>query len=247
MRTRVHVAAAADADGRTHLTTLSADGQLAARATGAASSRGTAARVHLVGAAAGPMGGDEVVVVLEVGPGAALELRSAAAAIALPGGAGDGGPARVRTEITVAAGGRLDVACEPTVVCAGGALLAHTQLEAAADADVRITESTVLGRHGEGGGTWSGRSSAAVAGEPVLRATLDSDLLRARGARAVVTVLALGPAAATGTAAAHEGPAWAVLTPLTAGGWSATAWGGDLAAAADALARVMPLGAAALA
>jgi urease accessory protein len=247
MRTRVHVVAAADAGGRTHLTTLSADGQLAARATRAASSRATAARVHLVGAAAGPMGGDEVVVVLEVGPGAVLELRSAAAAIALPGGAGDGATARARTEITVAAGGRLDVACEPTVVCAGAALIAGTAVEADAGAEVRITERTVLGRHGEAGGTWTGRSSADVAGEPVLRATLDSDLLGAGGARAVVTVLALGPTSASRAAAAHRGPPWAVLTPLATRGWSATAWASDVGAAGDALARVIPAGAAALA
>jgi urease accessory protein len=242
VRTRVHVVAAADAAGRTHLTTLSADGQLAARATGAASSRATAARVHLVGAAAGPMGGDEVVVLLEVGPGAVLEVRSAAAAIALPGGSGDGAAARVRTEITVASGGRLDVACEPTVVCAGAALVARTAVEADRDADVRITERTVLGRYGEAGGTWAGRSSADVAGDPVLRTTLDSDLLEARGARAVVTVLALGPTSASRTAAAHPGPPWAVLTPLATGGWSATAWASDVSAAGDALARVVPAG-----
>lgn len=233
MRTRVHVVAVAGPGGGTRLATVSADGQLAVRATGRT---GGAARVHLVGAAAGPMGGDEVVVTLDVGPGATLDVRSAAAAIALPGGARDGSAARVRTEITVAAGGRLHLACEPTVVCAGAALTAATEVDAAPGAEIRVDEQTVLGRHGEAGGDWTGRTSATVAGLPALRTTLDGAALLSKRARAVVTVLCLGPSTADTAPAAAEGFPWAVLTPLAVGGWSATAWAADLPAARRVLA-----------
>lgn len=240
MRTRVHVVAVAGADGRTRLATVSADGQLAVRETGPATVSG-AARVHLVGAAAGPMGGDEVVVTVDVGPGAALAVRSAAAAIALPGGARDGSTARVRTEISVATGGRLDLACEPTVVCSGAVLATRTEVEAADGADMRIVEQTVLGRHGEHGGDWTGRTSATLAGTPVLRSSLDGDSMRARGGRAVITVLSLGPSAAGAVPAASAGPPWAVLTPLAPGGRVATAWAADLASARTALDHVAGL------
>lgn len=244
MRTRVHVTAVAGPDGRTRLATMSADGQLAVRETGPATVSG-AARVHLVGAAAGPMGGDEVVVTLEVGPGAALEVRSAAAAIALPGGARDGSTARVRTEVTVAIGARLDLACEPTVVCSGAGLAALTEVDAAEGGDVRIVEQTVFGRHGEHGGDWTGRTSATADGLPVMRSSLDGAGVRARGGRAVITVLSLGPSAMGAVPAASAGPPWAVLTPLAVGGWSATAWAADLRsahAALDHLVGTRPLG-----
>ncbi|MGF1647035.1 MAG: urease accessory protein UreD [Kineosporiaceae bacterium] len=224
MRTEVRVVAAADPGGGTRLLRVAADGQLAVRATGAGPDG--AARIHLVGAAAGPLGGDEVRILLEVGPGAGLEVRSAAATLALPG-RGPGASAEVRTEVRVAEGGRLGVACEPTVVCSGADLRTVLEVDAHQGAQVRVREVVVLGRHREPPGRWLGRLSAVADGFPVLRSTVDGDRLSAvDGARAVASVLAVGHGPATAAAVRRQG-GWAVVTPLAAGGWSATAWAPD--------------------
>jgi urease accessory protein len=233
MRTDVRVVAAAGQDGRTRLVRIEAGGQLAARATG--TGPGGSARVHLVGAAAGPLGGDEVRVTLEVGPGASLEVRSAAAAMVLPG-CGPGPRALVRTEVHVADGGALHLACEPTVVCSGAELRAFLDLHAGAGARALVRDVVVLGRHGEPSGRWLSRISAVVAGRPLLRSTLDGGLPGTRdGARAVASLLAVGhpPVTASGN---RDGDSWAVVTPL-APGWSAMAWAPDAAAAL----RMLPM------
>ena len=56
---------------------LRSDGPLALRET----PRG----VYLVGTAAGPLGGDDLALDIDVGPGACLVIRSAAAMLLLPG------------------------------------------------------------------------------------------------------------------------------------------------------------------
>src|SRR5205823_3794346 len=56
-------------------------GRSAADAAGEAG----AALVHLVGGAAGPLGGDELHCAVDLGPGAHVRVRSVAATIALPG------------------------------------------------------------------------------------------------------------------------------------------------------------------
>ncbi|MGH3417899.1 MAG: urease accessory protein UreD, partial [Actinocrinis sp.] len=44
-----------------------------------------AAQVHMVGGAAGPLGGDELRCLVDLGPGARLDVRGTASSIALPG------------------------------------------------------------------------------------------------------------------------------------------------------------------
>src|SRR5262249_38688386 len=70
--------------------------------------------VHLVRAAATPLGGDTISIRVTVGTGASLKLRSAAATVALPG---------PKTPIShmdweIEVSGSLDVDLEPTVVAA---------------------------------------------------------------------------------------------------------------------------------
>src|SRR5688572_3162363 len=77
MKTVVEVVARAGPRGRTVLSVVRASGQLAVRRTGPS-------MVHLVATAFGPLGGDDVDVSLVVEEGAALTVRSVAAAIALP-------------------------------------------------------------------------------------------------------------------------------------------------------------------
>lgn len=91
-----------DGRGGTSLPVLESDGPLALRRT-----RGTAgeARVMLVGAMSGPLGGDRFAVEADVGSGARLHVGSAAATIALPGQAKD--EAHYDVRLTVADGGEL--------------------------------------------------------------------------------------------------------------------------------------------
>jgi urease accessory protein len=75
--------------GRTRLATLRSEAPLLLRPTGPAGDGGV--RVHLVGGAAGPLGGDRLRLEIEVGPEACLCLRTVAASVALPGPAGAAG------------------------------------------------------------------------------------------------------------------------------------------------------------
>lgn len=227
MRTRVLVAALAGAGGRTYVSEMRAEGQLAVRSTDPPGTRG-AARVHLIGTAAGPLSGDEVVVRVEIGPGAALELGSAAAAVALPA-RGVREPARIRLEAVVAAGGRLDVALEPVVVCRGAQIDAVTCVVAEPGAHVSVREVTVIGRYREHGGDWVGRMSACVDGVPVLRSSLRSGSVLPDGSGAVLSWLHLHPGEHGGPATVPVPGGGAVRTPLAGPGTLVTSWGRDLA------------------
>jgi urease accessory protein len=188
--------------------------------------------VHLVGTAAGPLGGDVLEVRLHVAAGATLTLRSAAATIALPHR--DGGFSQLLLEAVVEDGGHLDVGLEPLVACSGADVRSTTVLDLAGSATATVVEQVVLGRHGEDGGTWSGRTLAdrqGAGGEanPLLRHTLRSDLVAPAGARAIASSVHLGPCQDGTWVAATSGVA--VATPLAAGGLVVTSIGPDLATA----------------
>ncbi|CAM5637865.1 Urease accessory protein UreD OS=Streptomyces alboniger OX=132473 GN=ureD PE=3 SV=1 [Streptomyces alboniger] len=72
----------ADGRGGTVLPVLDGEGPLALRRT---RSHGPAARVTLVGAMSGPLGGDHLTVEATAHAGARLRIDSAAATLALPG------------------------------------------------------------------------------------------------------------------------------------------------------------------
>ena len=80
--------------------------------------RTTPDAVYLVGSAAGPLGGDHTRLQVEVGAGARLSMRSAAASIVLPGAAG--GASTAETELRVRAGGVLCWLLEPMLLAKGG-------------------------------------------------------------------------------------------------------------------------------
>ena len=75
-------------------------------------------RVHLVHAAGGPLGGDDLALSVDVGPGARLAVHSAGATLVQPGAATDA-PARWTVELQVGASARVHWAPEPTVVSDG--------------------------------------------------------------------------------------------------------------------------------
>ena len=126
-------------------------------------------RVHLVHAAGGPLGGDELGLDVEVGAGAALAVHSAGATLVQPGaGASAGTAARWTVTTRVGAGGRLDWAPEPTVVADGAALESTLRVELAPGAAATVREIDVLGRHGQRGGRYTGGLDVVVDGVPLL-------------------------------------------------------------------------------
>lgn len=162
------VTAECDASGRTRLTRLRSDGPLALReVTGTPK----AATVYLVGAAAGPLGGDQLELDIEIGPGAALAVRSVATTLSLPGD----GESRLTVRAVVGAGGRLDFAPEPTVAAAGSHHRACSQIALAENATLRWFEELVLGRHREDPGRHVSRIDVTVEGAPLIRHELRLD------------------------------------------------------------------------
>jgi urease accessory protein len=162
--------------------------------------RRTPDAVYVVGGAAGPIGGDTLDLRIEVRDGATLRVRTAAAAVALPGL--DGLESVLTVAATVGPGARLEYLPEPVVVAAGARHATIIQVTLAEGASLLLRDELILGRHGEPGG--ASRTSLRVdyAGRPLLRqalevsgtdpASLGSAILA--GHRAAGTLLYVDPA-----------------------------------------------------
>ncbi|MBC2902654.1 urease accessory protein UreD [Streptomyces sp. PSKA01] len=157
------IGARGDGRGGTALPVLEGDGPLALRRTRGS---GSEARVMLVGAMSGPLGGDRFAVEADVAEGARLHVGSAAATIALPGQAK--GDARYDVRLTVADGGELRWLPEQ-LICAGGSdLYVTTRADLGANARLVLREEQVLGRVGEEPGRLTSRLTVRIAGRTVL-------------------------------------------------------------------------------
>jgi len=121
--------------------------------------------VHLVSAAATPLGGDAIHIRVVVEPGARLRLRTAAATVTLPG------PATVESHAlwTLEVAGHLDVDPQPTIVAANSRHFTTTRLELTAQGRIRLRERIQIGRSDEHQGFWSGTLHADVDGSALLR------------------------------------------------------------------------------
>lgn len=121
--------------------------------------------VHLVSAAATPLGGDTITLRVIVEPGARLRLRSAAATMTLP--------SRTTAESTaqwyIEVAGDLDLDPQPTVVAGGSRHTSSTRLSVTGSGRVRLRERVQIGRTDERRGFWSGSLHADVDGEALLR------------------------------------------------------------------------------
>jgi urease accessory protein len=199
--------------------------------------RRTPEAVYLVGGAAGPIGGDQLDLRIEVGAGAFLRVRSAAASIALPGL--DGLESVLSVTISVAAGGCLEYLPEPVVVAAGARHATVLRVTLAAGASLLLRDELLLGRHGEAGGAARSVLRADYAGRPLLRQELAVDGADPvalgpavlAGHRGVGSLLLAGPAA---TQAAADGEA-------DAGDGANGAGGAGGAGGFDAAVAVLPL------
>jgi urease accessory protein len=199
-------------------------------------------RVHLIQAAGGPLGGDELGLRVTVARGSDVEVRSAAATVALPGPTGE--PASWTVDATV--GGSLRWWPEQTVVCAGADYRAHLRVDVADGARLVLREQVVLGRAGEPGGRYRGRLTVRAGGVPLVdtETVLDGadDALcgpaGSAGHRVFGSVLVVGPDLPHVDEAAHtEDGLRAALLPLDGPGYLVLALGRTALLVEEALAR----------
>jgi urease accessory protein len=132
---------------------------------GLAARRTESDTVHLVSAAATPLGGDAIRVRIVVEPGARLRLRTAAANMTLPGPLTTESHASWKLQVA----GDLDIDPHPTVVAANSRHFTSTRLEITGAGRIRLRERIQIGRTGEREGFWSGVLHADVDGSPLLR------------------------------------------------------------------------------
>jgi urease accessory protein len=173
VRAATRIVARPDGRGGTALPVLEGEGPLAPRRTRA---DGDQARVLLVGAMGGPLGGDRFEVEARVAAGARLCVGSAAATIALPGQSG--GEAHYDVRLSVADGGELHWLPEPLISVAGSELSVTTRVDLAAGARLVLREEQILGRVGEESGRLVSRVTVRIAG----RCVLDQELACGPGA-----------------------------------------------------------------
>jgi urease accessory protein len=216
MRATARVAAVADG-GRTRLVTLRSQTPVLVRRTGPRHRRGEI-EVHVVGGAAGPLGGDRLRIELEVGPGARLCVRTVAASLALPGAGGE--PSTMEVHATVAAGGSLRWLPEPLIAAKNCDHHATSTVELDETARLVWREELVCGRHSEESGDARVDTTVRRGGRTLLRQTLtvgprapgwDGPAVLG-GARATASLLVVDPAWTDKPPAAEAyGPATALM------------------------------------
>ncbi|MEU0498950.1 urease accessory protein UreD [Mycobacterium sp. NPDC006124] len=132
---------------------------------GVAGRRTDADTVHLVSAAATPLGGDTISIRVVVEAGAVLRVRSAAATMAMPGTVTMESRATWDLEVY----GHLDVDPQPTIVAGAARHVTSTRLTVGQGGTVRLRERVQIGRSQERHGFWSGSMRADADTTPVLR------------------------------------------------------------------------------
>ena len=118
--------------------------------------------VHLVSAAATPLGGDTIDIRVIVEAGARLKVRSAAATVALPGASTPTSHACWDIEVS----GYLDIDLEPTIVAGTARHVSTVALSLRDDCRVRLRERVQIGRCQEREGFWSGSLHADCGDRP---------------------------------------------------------------------------------
>lgn len=111
--------------------------------------RTTRDRVLLVGSAAAPVGGDELVLDVLIGPGATGVIGTAAATVVWPGEVGRDAWSSSIARLRVGDGGHLDWGPEPVVSVVGSRHRASTWVDLVGSATATIVDEVSLGRTGE--------------------------------------------------------------------------------------------------
>ncbi|WP_434739822.1 urease accessory protein UreD [Micromonospora sp. SH-82] len=168
MRSVARLVARPDGRGGTRLTELAGEPPLLLRQTG---HRDGVAEVYVVGAAAGPLAGDDLRLEVEVTAGAAVRVHTVAASVALPGRPG-AGRSRMLVRARVDAGAALHWLPEQTVAAAGCAHHAESWVESAEGAVLTWRDELVCGRYAERPGDAVVHTHVDHAGAPLLRQSL---------------------------------------------------------------------------
>ncbi|WP_030777458.1 urease accessory protein UreD [Streptomyces sp. NRRL S-920] len=218
LRATARVVAQADGRGGTALPVLDGEGPLALRRT---RSTGPAARVTLVGAMSGPLGGDHLAVEATAREDAALHIGSAAATLALPGQARQA--ARYDVRLAVAEGAELHWLPEQLISVRDSDLRVTTRAEIAAGGRLVLREEQVLGRTGEAPGRLTSRLTVRRAGATLLDQEVsfgpgapggwDGPAVLA-GYRAIGQLIVVRPEFEHAKPQAAPLGEWAALTPL---------------------------------
>lgn len=167
MRARARVVVELGPDGRSTVRELRSQPPLAlVPQRGAMAARSAVATVHMVGSATSPLGGDDVGLDVEVGPGADLVLTGVAATLALPGQAGR--PSRLVVRLQVADDAGLQYLPEPTVVTRRADHHGELHAELGDGSRLRCREVLVAGRSGEQAGRFRGLVRVQDGGRPLL-------------------------------------------------------------------------------
>jgi len=164
------ITAAPDGRGGTALPLLAGNGPLAVRRTTHPDSA-TAAQVTLVGAMAGPLGGDRLRIEVRVRAGARLRVTSAAATVSLPGRVR--APAHYELDLRVDRDAALEWLPEPVIAAAGSELRSSTRVRLTGSARLLLREEHVLGRSGEPSGRLTSRLTVSHDGRCVLDQSTD--------------------------------------------------------------------------
>ena len=189
MTTRIVVEAGADRQ-RIHLQPDLLRGQVT-------SNNGDGCQIGLVATTALLLGGDTVELVVEIGPGAVLDLFDVAGTVAYHG---RGRPAAWHTTIAVADRGRLRYRGEPFVLADGADVTRTLGITLTGDARCVLRETLVLGRTGEAGGRLRSLTKADRDGRPIWIEEHDLDPNGIRNlpgllgpARVMDSLVSLGP------------------------------------------------------
>lgn len=136
-------------NGRTVLTDLRSEAPIALREAGRreGSSSGGTQRLSMLGSAAGPVGGDELVMAVRVGAGASLSIEAIAATMVFP--ATSGAVSRQHIDIAVGPEGHLRWAGQPLLVIAGGHHEQTIRIELGDGARLDFLDEVALGRTNE--------------------------------------------------------------------------------------------------
>lgn len=155
--------------------------------------------VWLAAGAAGPIGGDNLQLHVDVGPGASLCMRHVAASLALPGPRGE--PSQMKVVINVAADGTLAWLPEPLIAAHGCDHRTSTQVTLERGARLFLREELLLGRHAEQSGSVRQRLRVTIEGHPLHDQDLRIDPREAAcclpvtgGRRAIGSLLVVDPA-----------------------------------------------------
>ena len=215
------------ADGRTRIAELAATAPFAAKITGDA--------VHLIGAAAAPLDGDHVTIELDLAPGTRLTVRTVAATMAWPS-RGDDAPSLMELRASVGDGAELRWLHEPLVPVRGCRHELRTHVELASTARLVWREEVILGRLREVPGSLHAHTRVLRGGQPLLHAELQVDgagfhsapsILA--GARAVGSVLVVGPGLPDHHASVVDAGLRGAVLELEGGGRLASAAGASVA------------------